>query len=125
MLLLLVFSAERSLGRFTTSLLDKAQSSERMTRIPILIYHSIDSSNSVVSISAETFAHHLKVLDDLRIDVISLASAIDALKSRSNIERKAVLTFDDGFENFYNEAFPILSRTKTPATVFLVSDYCG
>jgi peptidoglycan/xylan/chitin deacetylase (PgdA/CDA1 family) len=35
------------------------------------------------------------------------------------------LTFDDGYEDFQQEAFPILSEYRFPATVFLVSGYCG
>jgi peptidoglycan/xylan/chitin deacetylase (PgdA/CDA1 family) len=35
------------------------------------------------------------------------------------------LTFDDGYEDFYQEAFPILNEYRFPATVFLVAGYCG
>lgn len=40
-------------------------------------------------------------------------------------ERTVVLTFDDGFRNFYTEAFPILQAYGFRATVFLVTDLCG
>ena len=40
-------------------------------------------------------------------------------------ERVVVLTFDDGFKNFYTEAFPILNDHGFRATVFLVTDFCG
>jgi len=39
--------------------------------------------------------------------------------------KTVVLTFDDGFRNFYTEAFPVLSQYGFRATVFLVSDYAG
>jgi peptidoglycan/xylan/chitin deacetylase (PgdA/CDA1 family) len=35
------------------------------------------------------------------------------------------ITFDDGFRNLYEHAFPVLQRHRFPATVFLVTDYCG
>jgi peptidoglycan/xylan/chitin deacetylase (PgdA/CDA1 family) len=35
------------------------------------------------------------------------------------------LTFDDGFRNFADEALPVLERHQLPATVFVVSRYCG
>ena len=46
--------------------------------------------------------------------------------NRSGAESAAIaLTFDDGFENFLTEAFPLLDEYHLPATVFLVTGYCG
>jgi peptidoglycan/xylan/chitin deacetylase (PgdA/CDA1 family) len=35
------------------------------------------------------------------------------------------ITFDDGFDNVYENAFPILVEMGFPATVFVVSGFCG
>jgi peptidoglycan/xylan/chitin deacetylase (PgdA/CDA1 family) len=35
------------------------------------------------------------------------------------------LTFDDGFDDFYEQALPVLSEYRFTATVFVVSGYCG
>lgn len=35
------------------------------------------------------------------------------------------LTFDDGFRNFMDHALPVLREYRFPATVFVVSGYCG
>jgi peptidoglycan/xylan/chitin deacetylase (PgdA/CDA1 family) len=35
------------------------------------------------------------------------------------------ITFDDGFSNFLDDAAPVLESLHLPATVFLVSGYCG
>ena len=44
---------------------------------------------------------------------------------RENIDQKTiVLTFDDGFQNFYADAFPVLAECGFTATVFLVTDFC-
>jgi peptidoglycan/xylan/chitin deacetylase (PgdA/CDA1 family) len=45
--------------------------------------------------------------------------------SESHEPNTVALTFDDGLENFYDLAFPILQRYDFTATVFLVSDYIG
>jgi hypothetical protein len=45
--------------------------------------------------------------------------------SESSQPNTVALTFDDGLENFYDLAFPILRRYGFTATVFLVSDYIG
>jgi peptidoglycan/xylan/chitin deacetylase (PgdA/CDA1 family) len=35
------------------------------------------------------------------------------------------ITFDDGFRSFYRYALPVLQQYRFPATVFVVSGYCG
>jgi peptidoglycan/xylan/chitin deacetylase (PgdA/CDA1 family) len=35
------------------------------------------------------------------------------------------LTFDDGFRNLLDHAIPVLDRLRLPATIFVVSRYCG
>jgi peptidoglycan/xylan/chitin deacetylase (PgdA/CDA1 family) len=96
-----------------------------MSRIPILMYHSIDSSGSPVSVPSPLFANHMEWLRHRNFEVISLRGALQTLKEKGPTERKIVLTFDDGFANFYTDAFPLLAKYEMPCTVFLVSDYCG
>jgi peptidoglycan/xylan/chitin deacetylase (PgdA/CDA1 family) len=37
----------------------------------------------------------------------------------------AAVTFDDGYQDFYQHAFPLLKRKGIPATVFVVTDLIG
>lgn len=93
--------------------------------IAILTYHSLDDSGSVLSIPPLVFAEQMHILSELDVRVVSLDEAGDALRDRWPSERLAVITFDDGFRNIYEYGFPILQRYGFPATVFLVTDYCG
>jgi len=93
--------------------------------IIILTYHSIDSSNSIVSIDEETFVKHLQYLKENNFQVVSLSTALGLLKRGKCKGKEVVLTFDDGFENFYTTVYPLLDKFQMPATVFLVTDYCG
>ncbi len=96
------------------------------TKIPILTYHSIDKSGSVISTSPETFRKQMQILGDADFNVISLKTLGKSLLENAALPPKTiVLTFDDGFQNFYTTAFPVLNEYNFPATVFLITDYCG
>ncbi|MGD2064427.1 MAG: polysaccharide deacetylase family protein [Nitrospirota bacterium] len=52
--------------------------------------------------------------------------AVRALAGEARLPRRAVvLTFDDGYEDFYGHAFPILEGLGMPATVYAVSGRLG
>ncbi len=94
--------------------------------IPILTYHSIDSSKSVISTDVQQFSRQMEYLAERKTRVLSLLEAVSLLKQRASLpSNAAVLTFDDGFRNFYTCAFPILRKLQFPATVFLVTGYAG
>ena len=84
----------------------------------ILTYHSLDASGSPISLPPETFAQHMQWLASAQIPVVPLTAITES--------RGAVaITFDDGFHNFREHAFPILHELLFPATVFIVTGYCG
>jgi len=90
------------------------------------MYHSIDSSGSMLSVEPDAFAAQMRCLRDKGFQAISLQSAISYRDENGEWpERAVVLTFDDGFANFYEEAFPILQRHGFSATVFIVSGHMG
>ena len=58
--------------------------------------------------------------------LLSLSQAIDRLASDTAFgDRSAVITLDDGFQDNYEHALPILTRLKVPATIFLTVGYIG
>ena len=94
--------------------------------IPIITYHSIDTSGSVISTAPEVFRRQMTFLSDGGFRTLTLAKLAGCINDRTlPPERSVVLTFDDGFRNFYTEAFPVLSEYDFDATVFLVTGYCG
>jgi peptidoglycan/xylan/chitin deacetylase (PgdA/CDA1 family) len=96
-----------------------------MSRIPILTYHSIDSSGSVISTPPEKFRNQMQFLYDASFQIISLKEVVRQIEAGNALpERSVALTFDDGFENFYSEAYPLLKKFGFAASVFLVSGYC-
>jgi peptidoglycan/xylan/chitin deacetylase (PgdA/CDA1 family) len=57
---------------------------------------------------------------------LALRDALPYLEYGKRVHQRAVvLTFDDGYENFYQEAYPILSEFGFTATVFAVAQEVG
>jgi peptidoglycan/xylan/chitin deacetylase (PgdA/CDA1 family) len=101
--------------------------------IPILMYHSISDQDESGSrayfrtcTSPRIFAEQMAYLSSQGYSTCSLAHALDELRSGMHTASKAVvITFDDGYSDFYREAFPVLSRYGFSATVFLPTAYIG
>lgn len=90
----------------------------------ILTYHSIDDSGAVVSLPPASFRAHLRNLFERGIDVVDPEELLRS--DADDLERPALaLTFDDGFANFYSDAFPALAEFHFRSTVFLAAGYCG
>lgn len=101
--------------------------------VPILMYHSIaDEDETNVSSYYRTathpnvFAEQMRFLHDSGYSTMGVTEALDGIRFNSRAMSKAVvITFDDGFQNFYSEAFPILRRFGFTATVYLPTDHIG
>ena len=96
------------------------------THLPVLMYHAVDDSHSVLATSPATFAWQMRWLKQNHFQVLTLAEAAHCLKQDLGFPERAVsITFDDGFESVYRHAFPVLCQYEFPAMVFLVANYVG
>lgn len=71
------------------------------------------------------FSAQMALLRYLGYRVITLDRALAELAGGGVIGRTVVLTFDDGYENFYQHAWPQLARHRFPAMVYLLSALIG
>ena len=95
-------------------------------RIPILVYHSIDESGSCISMRASEFKKQMEFIKEKGYKTFTASELVYILRKNGSMPNKAVvLTFDDGFENNYSVAFPILKSLGITATIFLTTDYVG
>jgi peptidoglycan/xylan/chitin deacetylase (PgdA/CDA1 family) len=91
----------------------------------ILTYHSISEGNSPLKTSPALFVEQMEWLR-ANVRVSPLREIVSALSERRALpERTVVLTFDDGFRDFYAAAAPVLCRLQLPAIVFLPTGHCG
>jgi peptidoglycan/xylan/chitin deacetylase (PgdA/CDA1 family) len=101
--------------------------------IPILMYHSItDEDESRVhpyyrtSTSPQAFALQMERLHQAGYKTCSPAEAVAQLEAKANSTSKhVVITFDDGYGNFYQNAFPSLNRFGFTAIVYLPTAHVG
>ena len=91
----------------------------------VLTYHSLDESGSVLSTAPRIFTEQMRILYELGVRVVPLAEIHQVLRTARDPEPMVVITFDDGFQSVYEHSLPVLERYGFPATVFLVTDYCG
>lgn len=97
-----------------------------MTALPVLTFHSIDTSGSVISISPPIFRKLMEKLKEAGYECLTLKDVVAWLNGERQIsERSVVITFDDGYESLYSHAFPILESLGFKAILFLTTGYCG
>ena len=97
-----------------------------MKTIPILTYHSLDETDSVISVRPGQFAQHMRLLSDRGFTGISLERAIEGWQGRVKLPpRPVVLTFDDGFRNVLEHGAPVIAERGFGATMFVVPQWMG
>ena len=85
--------------------------------VPIIMYHQVTHTEEPQPnwVSPENFEWQMAYLKDHGFDVISLSKLVEAIRSEKRLPQKTcVITFDDGYENNYINAFPILKKYGFP-----------
>ncbi|RJP72998.1 MAG: glycosyltransferase [Ignavibacteriales bacterium] len=98
--------------------------------LPILMYHRIHPTGSgnltQFRINPEIFREQIKYLRDNGYYSISFEDWMDASFKKESLPGKPViLTFDDGYKDFMQYAFPVLKEFGFKAYVFIVTDKIG
>jgi peptidoglycan/xylan/chitin deacetylase (PgdA/CDA1 family) len=94
--------------------------------IDVLTYHSISAAGGPTSIPVELFEGHLQTLADCGYTVVPLRSVGDWHAGDAALPTRAVaITFDDGFRDFLEQAYPRLRARGWAATVFLPTGRIG
>ena len=117
--------ARRGLGLFTVF----ARSNWRRQRLLILCYHGVamgdeHASHPWMFMTPDTFARRMELLQSCGCHVLGLAEGLRLLQIGKLPEQSVVITFDDGWADFYASAFPILRKHGFPATVYQTTYYC-
>jgi peptidoglycan/xylan/chitin deacetylase (PgdA/CDA1 family) len=87
----------------------------------VLTYHSIDDSGSPISTNEATLRSHVRWLASGDVEVTRL----EQLHAVPAHRHAVAITFDDGFRNFAEIAWPILKDHGLPVTLFVVTQRVG
>ena len=94
--------------------------------IPVLLYHHIGiprtGSYPYLTVSSSHFRNQIRWLLDHRYRFITASEYLAFLRSDTELESKPILiTFDDGYADLDENAFPILKEHRVSATIFVVT----
>jgi len=101
--------------------------------IPILMYHSISQSTAFTDprfkaycVPPALFAAQVDYLYHNGYTLLNVTQLIHILTGKAPLpERPVVLTFDDGYADFYYHALPSLSRYHLTATLYIATGFVG
>ena len=95
--------------------------------LPIVMYHHIlkeQARLNAFTISPDEFRQDLQYLKDNGYQSILIQDLIDYVNGETALPEKPVMiTFDDGYESFYEYAFPILKEMGFKAVFSVVGTY--
>ena len=100
-------------------------------KIPILMYHSISDYASPgfrpCIVSPETFEKHLIYLDQCHYTSVTVTQFVQAMARGGDglPPHPVILTFDDGYADFYTSALPALQRHGFTATLYVATAFIG
>src|SRR5436853_2185524 len=99
--------------------------------IPILMYHSISCRSEgnfrVFTVCPGLFAEHIKYLYEHGYTSLTVTQLVTLLyhNRQSLPKRPVVVTFDDGFADFFTDALPVLKRYNFVATLYITTAFVG
>ncbi len=85
----------------------------------ILCYHSISNDKWNFSLAPKSFERQIRLLSQTR-KIVSLKEILST--DGTSLIDKIAITFDDGYQDIYKNALPILKKYAIPAAVFVIGD---
>lgn len=95
----------------------------RNRRLFILTYHSVGNNPVFFTVNKDNFLWQMNYLKRHDYKAVFLSEAVELLKHNQLREKCVVITFDDGYKDFYKNAFPILKNLGFKTTLFVSTDY--
>ncbi len=130
-----VFDEESKQDSALNEIMTKNNDDKKQTLVPfgILAYHHIgpDAKGNYNRwcVYPEVFFQQINDLKKAGYQFVTLAEAVNKFQSVASttipFKKTIVLTFDDGYRDFYTTVYPHLLKNKIPATIFVITQDVG
>jgi peptidoglycan/xylan/chitin deacetylase (PgdA/CDA1 family) len=98
----------------------------------ILMYHGICNDGFDLlkgyderHVSKSCFRKQLSYLKQIGYTFVTMTRLVETLKNRKQPKKLAVLTFDDGFRNVIENAYPVMQEMEAKGCFYLITDLIG
>ncbi|MBM7661646.1 peptidoglycan/xylan/chitin deacetylase (PgdA/CDA1 family) [Bacillus mesophilus] len=98
--------------------------SKSQNQVVILMYHRVnDHVQKELSVPVKNFKWQTNYLRKKRYNVISMDELVHRLETNTLSGKYVVITFDDGYADFYENAFPVLKEHHLPCIHYLATGF--
>ncbi|MEI7024787.1 polysaccharide deacetylase family protein [Paenibacillus sp. y28] len=92
-------------------------------QVAVLMYHHVhDTDKSSGTITTQLFSDQLEYLIEKGYNFISMEQFDEFMNGGSVPPNAALVTFDDGYNSFYTNAYPVLKRLHIPSITFMITE---
>lgn len=100
------------------------------TRVPVLLYHCVaervDPRFAEWTVSPEQFAAQMRMVAESGREALTVSEYCARVARNATLPpRTVVITFDDGFADFHDAAWPVLRAHGLAATVYITTGCVG
>lgn len=106
---------------------------EKEIKVPIFVYHYVeyvkdqkDTTRKSLAITPNVFEAQMVTLKEDGYSFITFKDVERYLRGVQKLpEKPIIITFDDGYEDFYTDVFPIIKKHSIQVTQYLVVNFIG
>ena len=101
-----------------------AAENEDNISITVLNYHKVDDMNIALSVLPNDFDRQMAYLKEHGYNTINSQQLYEYLANGAPLPPNPIMiTFDDGYEDNYRNAYPILQKYGFTGTIFVITDF--